>query len=200
MVEIEIDGEGITLGRIYVNDGGAGGKVFSGEIELESGAGEGAAAFVAEEIGLAGRRERFELLVFAENLNVEILPEIVGTRDEAFGRTGAGTCGTNDKRAIGIGELDLNNDSYEFALVAMIECCLLGAVAGGVLAGLLDEKRERREDGDGIDVWAGLGRRKKFCVFVEKSGHGVVAALAEEVGFADGFVGERSVEGECGRR
>ncbi len=139
MVEIEIDGEGITLGRIYVNDGGAGGKVFSGEIELESGAGEGAAAFVAEEIGLAGRRERFELLVFAENLNVEILPEIVGTRDEAFGRTGAGTCGTNDKRAIGIGELDLNNDSYEFALVAMIECCLLGAVAGGVLAGLLDK-------------------------------------------------------------
>ncbi len=47
---------------------------------------------------------------------------------------------------------------------------------------------------------AGFGRRKKFCVFVEKSGHGVVAALAEEVGFADGFVGERSVEGECGRR
>ena len=162
MVEIEIDGEGIALGRINVNGGGAGGKVFGGKIELKSGASKSATAVIGTEVvGLARRREWFEVLVLAGNLNIEILPEIVGTRDEAFGRTGAGTCGANDKRAIGIGELDLNDDSYEFALVAMIEGGLLGAVAGGVLAGLLHEKGERSEGGDGINVRAGFGRRKK---------------------------------------
>src|SRR5260370_17974293 len=85
MVEIEIDGEGIALGRIHVNDRGAGRGVFGGKVELKSGAGEGAAAFVAEEERLPGRREGFGLLVFAGNLDVEILPQIVGTRDEAFG-------------------------------------------------------------------------------------------------------------------
>ena len=44
-----------------------------------------------------------------------------------------------------------------------------------------------------------LGGRKKFCVFVEEGSHGFVATLAEEVSFADGFVGERGVEGEGGR-
>ena len=32
--------------------------------------------------------------------------------------------------------------------------------------------------------------------FVEESSHGLVAALAEEIGFADSLVGEGRVEGE----
>lgn len=190
MSEVEVDGEGIALRGNDVDGGGAGGKGLGGEIELESGAGEDAAAFVrAGQIGLAGRREGAEHFVVAGDLNVEVFPEVIGTRNEARGRTGAGTGGASDVRAIRIGELNLNDDSYEFGLIAMIEGGLLGAVTGGVLAGLLDEKSERSEESDGGDVRTGFRRRKEFCVFVEKSGHGFVTALAEEVGFADGLIG-----------
>jgi len=197
MVEIEIHGEGIALRGSDVNGGGSGGKVFGGEIELESCAGESASAiFRADEIGLAGRGEGTELLVFAGDLNVEIPPEVIGTRNEAGGRTGARTGGANDIRAIRTGELDLHHDSYEFALVAMIESGLLGTVTQGVLARLLDEKSERSEESDRSDVRAGFWRRKEFCVFVEESGHGVVMALAEEVSFANGLLGKGRVEGD----
>src|SRR6266852_1926820 len=103
----------------------------------------------------------------------------------------------NDPR---IGKLDLNNDPYEFALVAMIERSLLSTVTGSVLAGLLDEKGEGSEESDRGDVGTRFRRRKEFRVFVEESGHRFVMALAEEIGFADGLVGERRVEGERGRR
>src|SRR5207247_11265305 len=120
--------------------GGTRRTVARGEIGLESGADESAAAFITEESGLAGRREGLELVVFAGNPNVEIFPEIIGTRNKPSWRTGAGTGGASDKRAIRIREMDLHTDSYEFALVAMIKSRLLSAVTGGVLAGLLDHK------------------------------------------------------------
>jgi hypothetical protein len=107
-----------------------------------------------------------------------------------------GTGGSNDVCRIRIGKLNLNDDSYEFALVVVIEGGLLGAVTGGVLAGLLDEKSERSEHGDGGDVGSGFGRQQEFCVFVEESGHGVVAALAEEIGFSDRLIGQGRVESE----
>jgi hypothetical protein len=90
----------------------------------------------------------------------------------------------------------LNEDSHEFGLIAVIESGLLGAVTGGVLAGLLDEKSKRSEHGDGGDVGPGFGRRQEFCVFVEESGHGFVTTLAEEIGFANGLIGQGSVEGD----
>ncbi len=90
VIEIEIDGDGITLWRIYVNGGGTGGKIFGGKIELEGGAGDLATAFIgAEEIRMAGRREGPELFVVAGDLHVEVFPEVIGTRDEAVGRAGA---------------------------------------------------------------------------------------------------------------
>jgi hypothetical protein len=199
--KVEVDGKEIAFGRSDVDGSRAGGKGIGWKVELEGGANELATTFIrAKDIRLAGRRERFELLVLAGNLNVEILPEIVGTRDEAFSRTGGGTGGANDIRAIGSGELDLNNDSYIFGLIAMIKGGLLGAVAGSVLAGLLDEKGERSEESNGIDVRASLGGLQELCVFVEESSHGLIAALAKEIGFANGLVGERSVEGKGGRR
>jgi hypothetical protein len=94
----------------------------------------------------------------------------------------------------------MHNDSYEFPLIAMIERGLLGAVTGRVLAGLLDEKSERSEESDGGNVRTSFRRREEFCVFIEKSGHSFVTPLAEEIGFANGLVGQGSVEGEGGRR
>src|SRR6266436_4690228 len=156
--EVEVEGEGIALRGIHVNGGGAGGKVFGVEVEPQSGADEEAAAVLrAGEIGLAGRREGPELPVFAGNLNVEIFPEVIGTRDEAGGRTGARTGRTNNISTVRIGELDLHHDSYEFGLIAMIECGLLGAVVG-LPTGMLNEKSERSEESDGGDVRAGFGR------------------------------------------
>jgi len=201
MVEVEVQRDGITLRRKHVNGGGAGGKGFDREIEPESGAGEDAAALLgAAEIGPAVRRDGPELLIPAGHLHVEIFPEIIRARDEAFWRTGAGTGRANDVGTIRIRELDLNDDSHKFGLIAMIESGLLGAVTGGVLAGLLDEYSERSEESDRDNVRTGFRRLQKPCVFVEESGHGFVTALAEEIGFADGLIGQGSVEGEGGGR
>ena len=41
---------------------------------------------------------------------------------------------------------------------------------------------------------ASLGKRKMDRVFVQEEGHGFVSVLAEEIGFADGGVGEGSIE------
>src|SRR5260370_30906567 len=97
MVEVEVNGDGVALRGIDVNGGGAGGKVFGGEVELESGAGDLATAFIgAEEIRMAGRREGPQLFVVAGHLHVEVFPEVIGTRDEAVGRAGTCTGGSND--------------------------------------------------------------------------------------------------------
>jgi hypothetical protein len=92
----------------------------------------------------------------------------------------------------------LNDDSDGFLLAAVVERGLLRAVAEGVLTGELGKNGERREESDGRDVWAGLGRREIPGVFVEETRKGFVAALAEEIGFADGLVGQRRVKGERG--
>jgi len=94
----------------------------------------------------------------------------------------------------------LDDNSYGFLLVAVIECGLLGAVAGAVLAGELGNEGERRKEGDGSDVRAGLGRRENPGVLVEETSEGFIAPLAEEVGFANGLVGQGSVKGEGRRR
>src|SRR5437764_11508845 len=56
-----------------------------------------------------------------------------------------------------------------FSSCALVEGRLLRAVIG-LAAGILDEKSERREKGDGVDVRAGFGSRKKLCVFVQEGG------------------------------
>src|SRR5258708_522352 len=68
------------------------------------------------------------------------------------------------------------------------------------MTGELSKNGERREESYGRDVRAGLGRREIPGVFVEETSKGFIAALAEEVGFANGLVGQGSVEGEGGRR
>src|SRR6266404_1012589 len=98
VVEVEVDGDGIALGRNNVDSGGAGGKGLGGEVELESGARNFATAVIgADEVGMAGRREGPELFVVAGDLHIEILPEVIGAGDEAVGRAGVGTGGAHDE-------------------------------------------------------------------------------------------------------
>src|SRR6267378_3101392 len=80
MVEVEVKRNGIALRGNHVNGGGAGGKIFDGEIELESGAGEAAAAVLGtDEIGLAGRIVGMEQLPFTGKLFPYTLPEAPST-------------------------------------------------------------------------------------------------------------------------
>src|SRR6266404_2991511 len=51
VVEVEVDGDGIALGRNNVDSGGAGGKGLGGEVELESGARNFATAVIGADDG-----------------------------------------------------------------------------------------------------------------------------------------------------
>jgi hypothetical protein len=64
------------------------------------------------------------------------------------------------------------------------------------LTGEENQAREGSKELDGRNIGAGVGRTEHLLVSGQKKSHGFVAALAEEVGFADGFVGERRVEGQ----
>src|SRR5713226_1699965 len=136
-------------------------------------------------------------LVSVIHLDAEIFPEIVGARDQSRGRARSRGIWITDQSAIGIRQIDLNGDLDGLIVAAVIEKGLLGAVVTDVVAGELSELREGSEKGNGRDMRAGLGRREKLDVFAQER---CIVALAQEIGFADGFVGERSVEGECGRR
>jgi len=94
----------------------------------------------------------------------------------------------------------LNEDFHGFFLAAVIELSLLGAIADGVLAGLLDEKSERSEEGDRGDVGASFGGGKALRVLVKEAREGFIVTLAEEIGFTDSGVGKRRIEGGGGSR
>src|SRR5260370_33615307 len=95
-------------------------------------------------------------------------------------------------------EIDLDGDLDGLFFAVVVEECLLRAVTDDVVAGELCKKGERRKESDGRDVRAGFGRREIRGVFVEETRKGFMAALAEEIGFADGLVGQRGAKGERG--
>jgi len=73
---------------------------------------------------------------------------------------------------------------------------LLDTVAEGAPVGGLHNLGVGRVEGDVCDLGTGVGRVEKPHVFGEEVGDRFVVVLAEEVGFADGFVGEMGVERE----
>jgi len=77
----------------------------------------------------------------------------------------------------------------------MIEPGLLRAIGTQMAIRQPSELDEWSEKAHGRDVRTGLGRREKLNVIVQK---GRIVALAEEIGLADGLVGERNIEGRCG--
>jgi len=76
---------------------------------------------------------------------------------------------------------------------------LLGAVAHGAAAGGLDNLNVRRADLDFGDVGAVVGLGEDTAVRVEEGECGLVVVRAEEVGFANGLWGKRSVKRESRR-
>lgn len=96
---------------------------------------------------------------------------------------------TGDDGAVGLRELNLYLDFDNFLMRFVVEGRSLGAVVG-LPAGMLDEKRERREERDGSNVWPGFGRRQRLRISVQERLHGFVAALPEEISFAHRLVGQ----------
>ena len=129
-------------------------------------------------------------LVAVIHLDSEVFPEIIGARDEKGRATWIG-----DECAIGRSEIDFDSDFDELILAEMIETGLLGAVTTDAVIGELGELRKGGEKSNGRDVGACLRRWEKLDVIAQEGG---IVALAEEVGFADGFVGERGVESKSG--
>jgi len=126
---------------------------------------------------------------------MKVFPEISGPRNESGGRAGAPAAWIGDERAIRSGQVDFDSDlDGLIAAAAVVEEGLLRTVVADVAVGEQRELRERSEKNDGRNVRPGLRRGKMPGVLVEETCDGSIMALAEEVGFADGFVGEGSVE------
>lgn len=193
--EVEVGDDLIPFGRSDVNGDVLRRESFGGKIEEHGGADEDAAAFVADVVGSPGERSRIEEFVAVKDCDIEVAPEISGTRDKrgVVLRGGAGISGNHGD--VGVGEANGDLDLDRFPQMAVIKLSLLRTVVGGLLAGEKNSLSERSEAGDEGDVRSGTRNGQLLRVFFEGFGKGFVVALAEEVGFADGLFGERSVEG-----
>src|SRR5690348_2355258 len=98
------------------------------------------------------------------------------------------------KRAISGSEIDPDANENGIRSGAIVPGGLLSAVADAMEARPLHELRIGRVDLDFGDVRAGLGRRKDPEIGTKKVGGGLIVALAEKVGVANVFVGERRLE------
>jgi hypothetical protein len=195
--KIEVDCDGVALGRRDLDGDIVRTKCFCGKLKLESGADQRAAAFLgATKVGNPRRTGWRELLVFVENLNLKVLPKIIGAQSVTDGNAGPGAGRARNHRAISWSKLNFHKDSDNLRLAAMIELGLLGAVVHRALAGQLGEESKRRQESDRRNVGARVGRREESYVFAEKVSEVLVIALAEEIGFANGFGGKGSIHGE----
>ena len=138
--------------------------------------------------------------ILVEYLYLEVFPKVGGTEGVADGRAGFRARRARNERAIGLGKLNLDDDADDFFLIAVILLGLLGAVVHDALAGELGDESERSEESDRRDIGTGFGHREQLCVFRKQVGEVLSVALAEEIGFADGFFGEGSGHGKGRRR
>jgi len=149
--------------------------------------------------GLDNDAQGFHPLVFLGEASAKVVREIGAwsgvVRIVAFGSFGA----IQLECAVGWGEIDPDADEDAILLAAVVLGGLLRAVADGLTAGGFNELNVGGIDLDlrdeGAFVWFG----QQAEIGVKEGNGGLIVALAEEVGFADGFVGKGSVEGERGR-
>jgi len=201
VVKVEVDGDGVTFRGDNLDSGGIGDERLGTKIEFEGSAGHSARATASTIVSRAAVKVvGSEELAAVINLNLEISPEVTGARDQRLRRAGEPVRRGRDKPAIGIRELDFNEDEHEFFLAAVIVQRLLRAVVADVSVGVLHKLNEGRQEGDGRNIRTGLGRREILDVFAQYRRVSSVVALAEEISFTDGLVGERSVKRGGGQR
>ena len=187
--KVEVDGDGLAFRGKDLDGGEIGGEETRGKLKVDRSTGEHAPTFsCAEVIGLPGESIRRELVLAIKDMNAEVPPETRRAKPVAERRSRAGACGCNDEGAIGLREKNFDADDHRLIIHTMIFFSLLRTGANRA-ARLLDQEGEGRQEGDRINVRAGLWRSEIPCVAAQEAGHGFVMALAEEIGFADGLVG-----------
>jgi hypothetical protein len=196
--EIELHGGRVAIRRDYLDGSGIGREGFCGKFQFEGGTHRTARAVAPTAVEwVAPENGGGNQLVAVIHLDSEVFPEVRGTWDENGRRSGSRASRIGDESTIGCCEINLHGDLDGLFLIEVIEAGLLGTVRAETAIGELGELRERGEERDGRDVGAGLGRREKLDVSAQE---GCIMALAEEIGFADGFVGERGIEGRGRQR
>ena len=193
--EVEVDEDLVAFGRKDLDGGGLGSESIGREIEFKRRARQIARITVAPAIvvGPAVRVGWREPLVVVGDLDLKVSPEIPRARDEGEWSTGARIGFRGQEGAVSRGQLDLNDNSHNLHPTAVIEAGLLSAVVADAALGELRELREWSEKSNRRDVGPGPGSRERLDVFAQER---CIVALAEEIGFADGLVGQRRVKGE----
>jgi hypothetical protein len=187
--EVEAGGDGITFGMTDLDSGGIGGEGLGREIKFQGGTHGAAVPKASASVeGVTPGKGRGNDLVAVIHLDSEVFPEIIGARNES-GRA----IWIRDESAIGCSEIDFDSDLDELVLAEMIKPGLLSAETTDAVIGELGQLREGSEESNGRDVGACLGRREKLDVVDQER---CIMALAEEVGFAEGFIGQREIEGD----
>jgi hypothetical protein len=140
-------------------------------------------------------------LIAAGDLDAEIFPEVIRAPYERRRRGRSSRSRALNETTIRSSELDADEDLDEILLALMVKPGLLSAVIADVGIGEEGQLDEGSEEGDGRNIGTGMRRREVPCVFVEKARDGSVMALAEEISFTNGFIGEIGFKGgSWGRR
>src|SRR6267142_4450649 len=199
--EVEGSDDLLGIGDIYDDGGvGRGGDFFGIVEEHDDGAGHLGAVPDSSESGASMHLEGFDEVIAVEQAIAKVLPKIRRSKSESV--CGAGTLMGIflDQRAVGVSEFDGDSDSEAVSDLAVVTGGVLGAVAEGALAGKLDGFSVGSKQFDCRNPGTGFGNGEMAAVFVEKLGGFFVAALAEEISFADGVIGQGAVESKGRRR
>ncbi len=198
--EVEGSDDLLGIGDVYDDGGvGRGGDFFGIVEEHDEGAGHLGAVPDSPESGVAMYLEGFDEFVAVEQAVAKVLPKIRRSKIESV--CGAGTLigFFLDQGAVGVSEFNSDSDAEAVSDLAVVTGGVLGAVAEGALAGKLDGFSVGSKQFHGRNPGTGFGNGEVAAVFIEKLGGLFIAALAEEVGFADGLIGQGAVESKGGR-
>src|SRR5579859_6113508 len=174
--EVEIHGNGVAFAGSDLHARRVGLERGRRELNVHDGAGENATSLGARVLRLAGDVLGRNLFVAVEDAVLESAPEFRRAKLNGGRRARArmGRCG--NEGAVGLRELNLHLNFDGFVMRFVIESRALGAVVG-LPAGVSDEKREGREEGDGSNMRSGFGRGKQLRVLVKERVHRFVATL-----------------------
>jgi len=192
----------LAVGGVH-NDGDVGKILDFGGVEGhdDGGAGHVGTARIGRDIvGMAMEIEGRNFRVAIKKAVREILPKIGGAEGVAVCSGGTVFGFLLDCIAISGGEINGDGDAKGVAKSAILLRGILSAVAESALAGKIHDFGVGSEKLDGGDPRPGFRRGKVLTIFLEELLSDFIVALAEEIGFANGFVGKGHVHGERRRR
>jgi hypothetical protein len=141
------------------------------------------------ESGAAMHFERLDQIVAVKQAISEVFPKVRRTNGESVWGPGTLAGFYLAQFTVRVRKFDGDGEAEAVAVFAVVLGGILRTVAGGALPGKLDGFGKRSEKLDCGDPGAGFGDRQMAAVLVKELGGFFVAALPEEIGFANGLVG-----------